>query len=412
MPVLKKSVRADLKKSISIVGGGSCALMLACALDTNKFDVSVYEKNATPGRKFLVAGDGGLNLTHSENKNQFIKRFTPFAFIEKAFNNYGNDEFVRWINSLDIPTYTGSSGRIFPEKKIKPAEVLNAILKKLKSNSVKIYNKHEWKGFSENDDLLFTHLENNLINKSDYVVFCLGGSSWKVTGSDGSWKDLFERKGIKINPFMPSNCAFKIEWNKDFILKANGKVLKNISITCGNKTHPGEVVITNFGMEGSGIYPLSPQIREGLSTEGISEISLDLKPSLSLVKIIEKIKMHLSRKNISDILKSELNFTQVHIQLLKAFISKEDFTNVEKLSFHIKNFKISIQGMAPLDDAISTVGGISLSEINGNFELLKMPKCFAIGEMLDYDAPTGGYLLQSCYTMSNHLASHLNKEVK
>ena len=381
--------------------------MLACELDPKKFDVSVYESNGSLGRKFLVAGDGGLNLTHSEKESDFIKRYTPSLFFEKAFNHFSNVDFVKWLNDLGIETFVGSSGRVFPKKGIKPVEVLNTFLKKIKNNSVSIYTKYEWQGFSNNDNLLFYVNNDPVVVKADLVVFCLGGASWPITGSNGNWVNYLENKGINIAPFKASNCAFKINWDKNLVLKIEGKVLKNVSITCGNKTHFGEAVITKFGIEGSGIYPLSSQIREQLAKNKKAEITIDFKPALSLEKILEKLNS--DKRNLTENLKTELKLSPLQMHLLKSLISKEDFLDLNKLAVHLKHFKLIITDTAPIEEAISTVGGISLNEINENFELKNLPGYFAIGEMLDYDAPTGGYLLQSCFSMGKYLADYFNK---
>lgn len=399
-----------MKKTISIVGGGACALFLGCALDTDKYNVTIYERNGALGRKFLVAGDGGLNLTHSENLDAFAKRYTPERFLAQALNDFTNETYIKWINNIGVKTFVGSSGRVFPIKGVKPIEVLNAIINKLKDNSVKINYKHYWEGFSADNNLLFLHSEQSLKVKSDITVFCLGGASWPSTGSKGEWSSLFSAKNIVVNSFKASNCAFEIKWKKEFINKAQGKALKNISITCNNKTRLGEVVITKFGMEGSGIYPLSPEIRDGLSKNGKADVKIDLKPNLSF-ETIEKqlLKLH-PKKNITDILKEDLNFSQAQLHLLKYHVSKEDFIDPRKLAFSIKSINLCVTGTAPLEDAISTVGGISLNEIHSNFSLKKILNVYAIGEMLDYDAPTGGYLLQSCFSMAQYLGAHLNNK--
>lgn len=379
--------------------------MLGCELNSKKFEISIYEGNQTLGRKFLVAGDGGLNLTHSENVINFIERYTPSSFLQRSFKHFSNVDLIKWINNLGIETFVGTSGRVFPKKGIKPAEVLNIILKKINSNSVNIYTKHVWKGFS-NGHLLFENNGQAIEIKADHIIFCLGGASWPVTGSKGDWTNYFLEKNIKIDPFKASNCAFKINWEKELEKKIEGKILKNISINCGNKTQLGEVTLTKFGIEGSGIYPLSPQIRAQLTKNGKAEISIDLKPSLSPEKIIQKLSS--GKKNITDTLKTELNLSLQQVQLLKTFVSKEDFLAIDKLADHLKNFKLTLVNTAPINEAISTIGGICLDEIGENFELKKLPDHFTIGEMLDYDAPTGGYLLQSCFSMAKYLADYLD----
>jgi uncharacterized flavoprotein (TIGR03862 family) len=400
-----------LKKRVVIIGGGSSALMLGCELNPEKFDITIYEKNAALGRKFLVAGDGGLNLTHSENSKNFIHRYTPFTFLEKAFCNFTNLDLINWLQDIGITTFVGSSGRVFPVKGIKPVEAFNFFHEKIKKNAVSILSRHEWLGFSKNNHLVFGHNKNLIEIESDYIIFCLGGASWSITGSKGDWLDYFRKKNITARPFEASNCAFKINWGDELIKKIEGKVLKNISITCGNKTHFGEIMLTRFGIEGSGIYPLSPEIRKQLNKKGSAEILIDLKLGVTSEKIIEKLQTIILKKGLTNNLKKLLNLSSVQIQLLKTHLSKEDFMSLSKLAHNIKHFKLAIIDSASVDESISTVGGIALSEIDQNFELKKLRDHFAIGEMLDYDAPTGGYLLQSCFSMANYVAHYLNSKV-
>lgn len=290
---------------------------------------------------------------------------------------------------------------------MKPVQVLNLILEKIKQNKVAICTQHEWKGFSGENELLFENKNSTLKVNFDIVVFCLGGASWPVTGSDGKWTDHFLKKGISILPFAASNCAFEVKWDPTFIHKMAGKALKNITITCGDQYLAGEIVLTKFGIEGSGIYPLSPVLREQLHKHSFATISIDLKPSLEETTIVERLNEE-KNKNITEQLKMRLNFNPLQIQLLKHQLSKEEFTHPQTLANRIKHFKVKITGTGPIEDAISTTGGISLSEINENFKLSKLKGVYAIGEMLDFDAPTGGYLLQSCFSMGHYLANHLN----
>ncbi|PBQ32298.1 aminoacetone oxidase family FAD-binding enzyme [Sphingobacteriaceae bacterium] len=397
-----------MKTKISIVGGGACALMLGCELDPEKFEVTLYEKNAALGRKFLVAGEGGLNLTHSENTANFIKRYTPYGFFEEAFSHFSNEELRTWFKNLGIETYVGSSGRVFPLTGTKPIEVLNKLLERLKKNKVFVLTKHTLLDFTKDKELVF---ETNGIKKtikSDLVIFCMGGASWPVTGSTGNWDELLKSHAIKINPFQASNSSFKIEWPQQLIAKLEGKVLKNISITCQTKTQMGEVVLTRFGIEGSGIYPFSPDIRLLLEQKGKAEICIDLKPSFSLEKIIEKLKQKPEKINLTEYLKTNLHLSDIQVVLIKNFLSKEDYLDVSSLATRIKQFTLSVTAMGPIEDAISTVGGVDLSEISADFELKKIPRHFVVGEMLDYDAPTGGYLLQSCFSMACFLAKRIN----
>lgn len=397
-----------MKKTISIIGGGASALILGCELDPKKYTIGIYEKNTALARKFLVAGDGGLNLTHSEDEAKFILRYTPSEFLETSFKHFSNKDLVVWLNNLGIETFVGSSGRIFPKKDLKPIEVLNSLEEKIKNNHVTINFKHEWNGFSSNNELLFKTPAGNKQIKSDVVIFCLGGASWPVTGSKGDWITYFNAKGIKTIPFKASNCSFNINWPKEIIKSIEGKPLKNISITCGNKVNAGEIVLTSFGIEGSGAYPLSPQIREELNKFGHAKIYIDLKPLLSSEDALKKITNSRSKLSYTENIVKQLNLNKTQIILLKSVMSKSDFLNPIKFVNNLKNLELLISSLGPIEDAISSVGGISLTEISEDFELKKIKNNFVIGEMLDYDAPTGGYLLQSCFSMGKHLADHLN----
>jgi uncharacterized flavoprotein (TIGR03862 family) len=400
------------KKSIAIIGGGASALMLAAHLDETKFDVTIYERNAALGRKFLVAGDGGLNITHSEPLEKFIQRYEPANFFQNIITDFSNTDLINWLNSIGINTYTGTSGRVFPEKNSKPIEVLNAIINVLKKKNVAIKTNHIWKGWNGKNELKFDGIENV---KSDLVVLALGGKSWRITGSDGNWTNYFSEKEIKIIAFEASNCAVKIDWKTDFLKIAEGESLKNISIKCGDNERKGEVVITKFGLEGGAIYALTSAIRKQLKNK-ISEstnygnwatICIDLKPIFSHDEILEKLNQP-KKNSINNHLETKIGLSKTAINLLKFYLSKEEFTNINLLSKAIKNFPLKVVGLAPIDEAISTVGGIALNEINENFEFTKLPHHFCIGEMLDWNAPTGGYLLQGNFSMGFCLAKYLN----
>jgi uncharacterized flavoprotein (TIGR03862 family) len=391
------------------VGGGPAALMLAATLDSSIFDITIYERNYALGRKFLVAGDGGFNITHSEDIESFVARYTPPSFLEASIRAFPNTQLRTWLKEIGIDTFVGSSKRVFPTEGTKPIEVLNAILTVLKAKNVQIKTQHLWQGWSESNGLLFRHLESELEVQADVVVFALGGASWGKTGSDGTWASLLENKGISIVPFQPSNCAFEIRWEKSFLASAEGKSLKNIAISCDGSEKKGEVVITRFGLEGGAIYALSPQIRKRLAETGTATILIDLKPSFTLSEIKDKLSGH-ANKSPTKILKEQLHLSDVQLALLKSVSSKEEYLDIELLASKIKQLPLQVVGVPPIDEAISTVGGIALHEVDSQFQLLKLPHHYAIGEMLDWDAPTGGYLLQACFSMGFSLAKHLNAD--
>ena len=394
------------KQNITIIGGGPASLMLACSLDANKYNISIYEKNNALGRKFLVAGKGGFNLTHSENREQFIERYYPKEFIEPFLNHFSNTDFRNWLKSIGIETYVGTSKRVFPVKGIKPIEVLNAIESVLKKNNVSIYYNYEWKGWKNNDIIFLNNNETKTI-KTDSLVFALGGASWKVTGSAGNWRSFFEEKEIHINTFYSSNCAYKIDWNQELIKYISGQALKNCEFSCGKMHKKGEAVLTDFGIEGSGIYGLSKEIREQLISHKKAKLCIDFKPELSIQEIQSRFENR-GKLSIKDVLEKKINLSTVQIQLLKHLTTKEEYNQPEITSQLIKKFPVIITDFAPIDDAISTVGGVDLDEVNDKLELKKLPNHYCMGEMLDWDAPTGGYLLQACFSMGKFLADQLN----
>ena len=393
-----------MKKTISIIGSGPSSLLLAAFLDTKKLDVTIYEKNKTAGRKLLVAGKGGFNLTHSESIANFIERYTPSDFLKDALLSFTNYDFRNWLKEIGIPTFIGSSKRVYPEEGIKPITVINNILNHLKERGVTLKFEHTFYGWDTENNIII----NDKIITSDYTVFSLGGGSWKITGSDGTWLDTFQEKEVKTVPFQASNCAFKIDWKPNFIKQNEGNPLKNIAIYCSEKKQKGEVVITKFGLEGNAIYGLSPQVRAQLKSEGKARIYIDFKPMFSLEEVTTRVKNSTS-KNTTQILKKELKLNPSEIELLKTYLSKEDYLDSEILSENIKKFPLEIIALGALNAAISTVGGIDLNAVDANFQLHKIKNQYCIGEMLDWDAPTGGYLIQACASSGVYLAKHLNE---
>ena len=393
------------KKQIAIIGGGAAALYLAARLDTNKFQVAIYEKNKALGRKFLVAGKGGFNLTHSEDAEILIQKYTPPTFLSDVLTRYSNLELRTWLEDLDIPTYQGSSKRIFPVRGMKPIEVLQKFLDRLNEKNIEIHTESAWTGWSERGQPLINEAQKII---ADHIVFALGGASWKVTGSDGSWLSLFHRKKIKIKAFQAANCAYKVNWPPEFIEKHAGQPLKNISVRQGNKTCKGELVITELGVEGNAVYALSPELRQQLKKNGLAKVHMDLKPTLTKEQILGKLDS--SSKNTSETLRRNLKLSPAMLTLLKDIVPKEQYMDNKNLAQAMKNLPLELLAAGPIDKAISTVGGIDLDEVDENFQMKKLPRHYCIGEMLDWDAPTGGYLLQACYSMGAALAEYLNEK--
>ncbi len=388
---------------MSIVGGGTAGLFLAAFINTENYDVTIYEKKASLGRKFLVAGDGGFNLTHSEELSNLKNQYTPASFLDLVLDKFSNTDLRACLLKLGIPTFVGSSGRVFPEKGIKPIDVLKSIEAYLVEKKVKFEFNKTFTAWDKDNSLEFNSKE---IISSDYAVFALGGGSWKVTGSDGTWLNLFQEKGIETLPFKASNCAYQIKWPENFIQKNEGKPLKNISISIENQIQKGEAVITKFGIEGNAIYGLSPIIQTSLASTNQALVHVDFKPTYSIETLIEKINQ--SEANITVTLKEKIKLSGAQVDLIKATLTKEEFLNIQVLAKFIKKFPLTIVGSAPIDEAISTSGGIDLEAVDSNFELKNIKHQFCIGEMLDWNAPTGGYLIQACASMGVYLARQLN----
>lgn len=396
-----------MKKKIAIIGGGSSGLFLAAFLDTKIYDVTIYEKKKSLGRKFLVAGDGGFNLTHSEEISSFKARYMPSSFLNRSLDLFNNKDLQTWLLDLGIPTFVGSSGRVFPKKGIKPIEVLKTIEDYLIKKGVRFEFNNTFIDWANENSVFFN---SNYKVEADYFVFALGGCSWRVTGSDGEWLKVFREKSISTKPFRSSNCAFMVNWPEKFVQKFKGIPLKNISISINNKTQKGEAVITSFGMEGNAIYGLSHEIQNYLESANEAKLFIDFKPTLTLKNLSQKLS--LSKTNITKNLKEKIKLNQATIELVKSSLTKEEFLDLDTLAQRIKRFPIRVVDAANIDEAISTEGGISLDAINSNFELKKRSNNFCIGEMLDWNAPTGGYLIQACASMGVSLAKYLNSENK
>lgn len=379
--------------------------MLAAQIETTKFEVTLYEKKKTVGRKFLVAGEGGLNLTYNASFQDLNDCYFPNECMASALRNFNSEDLRAWFDQIGVSTFVGSSNRVFPEEVYKPVTVLNRMVEFIKSRNVNIRTNCKWIGWSGDGSLL---LEGGDPVEAHLTVFSLGGASWKVTGSDGEWSTPFKERGITVVPFRAANCAFSVTWNKDFIKAHKGKPLKNIALSHRGHTAKGELVVTEFGLEGNAIYALSQKIQETLLQREEAVIHLDLKPTMTVGQIKNKYKSARSA-DVTGTLKKELNLNRTEIGVLKQFSDRDTFLQIDALAKTIKSVPVTVRSADKLDKAISTLGGIALNEVDENFQLKQMPNAYAIGEMLDWYAPTGGYLLQGCFSMGYALAKHLNE---
>jgi uncharacterized flavoprotein (TIGR03862 family) len=381
-------------KKIAIIGGGSASFIAADFLSQNH-QVIIYERGKTIGRKFLVAGKGGFNISHQMDTDELIQKYNPTSFLASCLQHFDVDALRNWYAEIGIPTYIGSSSRIFPEKGISPADVLRKIKARLTSRGVEFKYGHEFVGFSNSTTPIIKHQNEEFEIIADHYLFALGGASWKVTGSDGHWLESFAEIGVGTRPFEASNCGLNISWPSAISQFHIGKPLKNIEISHGDLQIKGEALITEYGIEGNAIYPISSTVRETLHLKPSSTIIIDFKPMLSALEIHQKIK---SQRPSNYAQKLKLDSTVMSI--IKSYMPKEDYLNPERFAQQLKCLEIPISTLRPIEEAISTVGGIDIEELNPDFSLKAFPHISCIGEMVNWDAPTGGFLLQACFSMS------------
>jgi hypothetical protein len=389
------------KPKIAIFGSGPAALFAAEQL-CSRFDVHIFEKGKTVGRKFLVAGKGGFNLTNTAKNEALYTQYTNHKIIRNALQQFSCANTRTWLENLGIPTYAGTSGRVFPEKGIKPVQVLQAIKKRLLDQQVQFHFFHEFVHFDASGR---PHVETDgatVAIEANYHIFALGGASWSITGANTKWLANFSKAGIKTRSFEASNCGVEVDWPEAFKKSYAGSYLKNIQLSTGSKVRRGELTITDYGLEGNALYPLIPAIRSMLKTNQIIQIYIDLKPNNTHHQLIAKTKgKKISTKNYS----YEFNLTKTALAITKLFTPKENYISPERFVEILKSVSIPVQSLRPIEESISTVGGIGLSEIDINFALKKQPNTYVIGEMLNWDAPTGGFLLQGCFS-SAFVAAH------
>ena len=397
-----------MKTKVTIIGGGPTGLMAAYILSRNNFNVTIYDRKPTLGRKFLLAGRGGLNITHSECKEEFLKKYGKAANIfEKILENFSQKNLMDFCEMLGEKTFIGSSGRAFP-KSFKASPLLRSWLYKLKNQDVKMRNNHDWIGWDDNK-LIFKTETTNIIVDPNITLLALGGLSWPKLGSDGSWIKILKKDDIKISKIQPTNCGFFVKWSNIFKNRFAGYPLKSIELSFKDQKIKGEFIITKEGIEGGVIYSISSMLRENINEMGYAEVIIDLKPDFSIKKIrhlLLKPKLKLSTTNY---LRKTLNLSDVAIGLLMEFKNKEGKYNqqISNLAHTIKSYKIILDKPFSIDRCISTAGGISFKSINKDFTLINKPNTYVAGEMLDWEAPTGGYLLQACISNGAFVANNI-----
>jgi len=393
------------KQKVAIIGGGAAGIMCACHLDTSVYDVHLYEKTSRLGRKLLVAGEGGFNLTYHEVPEVMAERYSDPEFVLPFLTAFSSKDLRKWLSQLGVETFVGTSGKVFPVKGIKPYMVVNKLQETLDSSGVVVHTIHQWLGW-ENGSLLFDNDGEKREIKADVVILALGGGSWVKTGSDGQWMRLLQDKGITCSELEASNCRWIVRWHPEIVRLCSGRPLKNIVVTVNGISHRGEAMISADGLEGGVIYAHAANIRNAISKQGKASIQIDLKPDLQQSVIAQRLAKR--KKSIKHCLVNELRLSIEAFRILRYSVGKDVYNDPYQLAAHVKCCEVITQNHAGIDSAISSAGGLKLTEIDANLQVKKLPNHYAIGEMLDWDTRTGGYLLQLCFSTAVAVAKRLN----
>jgi len=380
----------------AIIGGGPAGLMAAEVLSQQGFAVDLYDAMPSVGRKFLMAGKGGLNLTHSEPRDAFHSRYgVRQAAIAPLLDAFGPEALRVWASGLGVDTFVGSSGRVFPAE-MKAAPLLRAWLHRLRAAGVRIHVRHRWLGWTPGGALRFAGPAGETQVNAAVTVLALGGGSWARLGSDGRWAGLLAAEGIEVAPLRPANCGFECAWRPYFREHFAGQPLKSIAFCFGGDTRRGECVVTEHGLEGSLVYAYAARLRDALESTGQAVLHIDLLPDRSAEFVAAEVARPRGSRSLSSHLQSRLGLKGVKMALLREVLSQDVLQDPPRLAASIKALPIPLNTPRPLDEAISTAGGVRFEVLDTGLMLRQRPGVFCAGEMLDWEAPTGGYLLTAC----------------
>jgi len=390
--------------AVAVIGGGPAGLMAAEVLAQGGVQVDLFDAMPSVGRKFLLAGVGGMNITHSESFEPFLSRYGARAeAIRPLLEAFPPTALCEWIHALGIETFNGSSGRVFP-KEMKAAPLLRAWLHRLRAMGVRFHVRRRWLGWNDAGALCFAAPEGELAAQADAVVLALGGGSWARLGSDGAWAPLLAQRGMDVAPLKPANCGFDVVggWSEHLRTRFAGQPLKTVALrftdTDGNvHQRKGELMLSDSGVEGSLIYAVSALLRDTIAAQGSVSIELDLAPDKPLERVVAEVTHPRGSRSLSSHLQSRAGIKGVKMALLREVLSAEQLNNPVTLAHAIKSLPLILSAARPLDEAISSAGGIKFESLDAKLMLRDLPGVFCAGEMLDWEAPTGGYLLTACF---------------
>lgn len=389
---------------VLIVGAGPAGLFAAERLSAKGLTVTVVDRMPSPARKFLMAGRGGLNITHSEPLEAFLGRYREAtSFLKPMINAFPPEALITWCEGLGEKTFIGSSGRVFP-KSMKASPLLRAWLRRLTAQGVTLLPRRTFCGFSEEGSALIAHQDAPAAAMpARSVLLALGGASWPKLGSDAAWVPVLRGRGIEIGGFQPANCGFLVSWSGHLKSRFAGQPLKRIRMTCGPHSVLGEALLSEQGIEGGAVYALSADIRDAVNQEGKAHVIIDLRPDLAVEALTAKLRKPRGKQSVSTFLKKTAGLQPAALAILRE--AGELPASPEDLALRIKAVPVTCSATYSIDRAISSAGGIARHELDGQMMLSKLPGVFAAGEMVDWEAPTGGYLLQACFATGLAAAS-------
>jgi uncharacterized flavoprotein (TIGR03862 family) len=382
----------------AVIGAGPAGLMAAEVLAQAGHEVDVFDAMSSAGRKFLLAGKGGLNLTHSEPLDTFLTRYgSSRPRLEPLLREFGPQASRDWAATLGVQTFVGTSGRVFPAD-LKAAPLLRAWLHRLRAAGVRLHMRHRWLGWTVDGALRFGTPEGEREVAARAVVLALGGASWRRLGSDGAWVPLLQQRAVEVAPLLPSNCGFDVRggWSGYFASRFAGQPFKSVAIRFNDFHRQGEFVATATGVEGSLIYAASALLRDEIALHGSATFELDLLPARGAQQVLQEAAHPRGSRSLASHLKSRLGLGGIKLALLHELAPKDDLLQAGKLAAAIKALPVTVAAARPIDEAISTAGGVRFDSLDGHLMLREAPGIFCAGEMLDWEAPTGGYLLTAC----------------
>ena len=389
----------DPSPDLAVIGAGPAGLMAAEIAASAGLRVVIYDQTPSPARKLLLAGRGGLNLTHSEPLDRFLPRYgAAEPLFRRLLTDFPPDALRDWAAGLGVETFVGSSGRVFPVG-MKASTLVRAWLRRLDGLGVALRRRHRWTGWDSDGRLTLENADSETVTLAPRAtLLALGGASWPRTGSDGRWTGILAARGVEIAPFRPSNMGFEVPWSDHLRARFAGQPVKSVGLSAAGRRIKGEFVITDSGIEGGAVYALSAPLRDAIAADGHAILTLDLLPDLTEAVVLKRLRQR-GAESLATFLKKALGLTGGRAALLREFTPTAALSDPAALARSLKALPMPLTGVRPLDRAISSAGGVLLSELDDQFMLKRAPGVFLAGEMLDWEAPTGGYLLQGCFAM-------------